>query len=332
MRKWGVIGLVSIFITGALSAYFLIKSKRSDHPNPPLYIKGPYFVELPITDSPIHTPCIEIEIEGKKIKAEIDLGSQTDIVLPEYFLKELSQKSFIKQTTFYGIRGKKYNSNAYIIPKIQAGDMIIHQVIAKESNTEFIKDSMITEQKERSSRQDFASVGWGLFCRLNFFLDYENNKIAFCDSIDTLKKQGYPVDFFIQVPFLLDRNLIEFEAKTNKGKMKCVLDTDSTWNILNKDLENGSNDHMLFNPDNIDQFEALNPHNADLSVIDLKNSYDTSVFKIGKKDFGKTAFIKVKIPLEIDGFIGMEFLDDKLVFIDFPNRKLYFYQKKSKKQ
>ena len=194
------------------------------------------------------------------------------------------------------------------------------------NNPEFIKDGSFGEKKQESSDRD-ARVGWRLFSVFNVFLDCENNKIAFCDSLDTLRKHGYPVDSFVETPILLDRNLIEFEVKTNKGKLRCVLDTGCTLNMLNKDLENGSNEHMIFNPDNIDQHAILNPDNSDLSVFDFKNTYEIPVFKIGKKDFGKTTFTKIKMPLEIDAFVGMEFLRSKLVFIDFPNRKIYFYEK-----
>jgi hypothetical protein len=62
-------------------------------------------------------------------------------------------------------------------------------------------------------------------------------------------------------------------------------------------------------------------------VFDPDDICDMQVFKIGKKDFGVVTFQKIKIPFEIDAIIGMELLDSKLVFIDFPNRKIYFYEK-----
>ena len=99
-------------------------------------------------------------------------------------------------------------------------------------------------------------------------MDCDNSLIAFCDSLDTLRKQGYPVDLFIETPLLLDRNSIEFQAMTEKGPIRCMLDTGSTWNMLNKDIEGGSNDHMIFNPDTIDQHPILNPANSDQMVFD----------------------------------------------------------------
>ncbi len=62
-------------------------------------------------------------------------------------------------------------------------------------------------------------------------------------------------------------------------------------------------------------------------VVDFDDEYELPVFKIGKKDFGPVNFQKIKTPFEFDAIIGMEFFKTKLVFIDFPDRKIYFYQK-----
>jgi hypothetical protein len=65
-----------------------------------------------------------------------------------------------------------------------------------------------------------SRIGWALFHNFNLFIDCENSKIAFCDSLDTLRKQGYPVDFFTETRLLLDRNFIEFEAVTEDGPIR----------------------------------------------------------------------------------------------------------------
>ncbi|NTW34396.1 MAG: hypothetical protein HGB12_17540 [Bacteroidetes bacterium] len=135
------------------------------------------------------------------------------------------------------------------------------------------------------------------------------------------------MDDFIAVPMLLDRNFIEFEAVTQDGTIRCLLDTGSTWNILNRDLQGKNNDHMVIKPGNIEEHLNANPENLDLMVLDIKDCCEMPVFKIGKKDFGKVTFRKIKMPYKIDAVIGMEFLHSKLVFLDFPNRKIYFYEK-----
>lgn len=327
-RRWLFLCFAFIIIIGSSITFFLLKSKF--HPRHHLCFKGPYFGAVPITLSCDNIPCVEIEVEGKKISAQVDLGSSCVVALPRSFLKELNQKSLLGQVSYYGMRGKKYHSDLYEIPKVKIGEVAMRYARVEELNSECIKDSCFSERKQGSSDKELARIGWKWFFNSNVFLDCESHIMAFCDSLDTLKKQGYPVDLFAETSFLLDRNLIEIEVKTHKGKMRCVLDTGCTLNFLNRDLEDESNSHMIFNLDNIDQYEVLNPDNRDQSVLDLKNHYEMPVFKIGKKDFGKTNFTKLKTPLEVDAFIGMEFLRSKLVFIDFPNRKIYFCEKTTK--
>ena len=329
-RKLTILCIATTIIIGSSISWFWLNPWRFPYPKFHLAIKGTYFVDVPLFESLAGIPYIEIEVEGKKIAAVVDLGSSDDIELPKNFLAGLNRKSFLKQVFYFGIRGKRYQSDLYEIPKVEVGSMSIYQIRAKEINPEFIKDLNLGKNEQQSSNQNFARIGWGLFRAFNVFLDCENKKIAFCDSLNTLKKQGYTVDSFIETPISLDRNFIEFEVKTHKGKIRCVLDTGCTLNMLNKDLENGSNGHVIFNPKNIDKHKALNPDNSDLLVLDFNNLYEIPVFKIGKKDFGKITFTKVKIPFATDACVGMEFLRSKLVFIDFPNRKAYFYDKNLK--
>jgi hypothetical protein len=292
-----------------------------------LCIKGSYFEPVKITEFSSQIPCIAIRIGNTTATAKIDLGFCGNISLPSELIEGLDQKSFIRRTFYFGMRGKKYYSDIYELPKIKIGDMTLFQAKVQETNSEFEKDATLLKKEESSSISCLGRIGWPLFHNFNFFLDCENSLIAFCDSLDTLKKQGYPVDSFIETPLLLDRNLIEFKAMTESGPIRCMLDTGSTLNMLNKDIEEGSNNHMILNPDNIDQHPILNSTNSDQMVFEPENVYDMQVFKIGKKDFGAVTFQKIKTPFEIDAIIGMEFLDSKLIFIDFPNRKIYFYEK-----
>ena len=328
MRKKWIILLVALLGSFTLSYFLIPKLRREkDTQFSQLCIKGSYFEPVGIIESLSHIPCVHIQIGDKLAKAKVDLGFYGDISLPVELLQELDEKSFIRRRSYFGIRGKRYDGNVYKIPKIKIGKMVLFQAKAQEIDPEFETDATVLKGEGSSSTGHLGRIGWALFHNFNFFMDSENALIAFCDSLDTLRKRGYPVDSFIETPLLLDRNAIEFQAMTEKGSIRCLLDTGATWNMLNKDIEGGSNDHMIFNSDTIDQHSVLNPENSDQMTFDPENVYDMPVFKIGKKEFGPIKLNRIKTPLEIDAIIGMEFLDSKLVFIDFPNRKIYFYEK-----
>lgn len=125
---------------------------------------------------------------------------------------------------------------------------------------------------------------------------------------------------------MLDRGFIEFEAMTEGGTLRCLLDTGSTLSMLNKDLESFCNDHMIFNSKNIDQYPILNPENKNLLVFDSKDTQQLSIFNIGGKEFGPMVFNRIQSPMAIDAIIGMEFFESTLIFIDFWNETIYFYE------
>jgi hypothetical protein len=321
-KKWIVICAVFLGCTALLIKCGWAKYSTPKH----LCIKEPYFHAVETTTSSAYIPHIEIEIAGKTIKAAVDLGASYNIALPKEFIQNLDQKTFIQQVSHYGARGKKYKSNVYQLPKIKIGNLGLYDTRVEEIDLECAKDETLREDKEESSLHDRGKIGWRLFYRLNVFLDLEHSKIAFCDSLDTLKKKGYPVDEFVEVPLLLDHDFLEFDAMTDAGPLRCILDTGCTGNMLNKDVKEGSDDHRFFTYGDLDEQHAIsNPDNTDQLVFDFDDIHKMSSFKIGKRDFGEITFQNIRMPFDVDAIIGTEFLDDRLVFVDFVHRKLYFY-------
>lgn len=293
----------------------------------PLAVQKHYFVPVEISGlTSTGIPYLQVAVEGKMTTVKVDLGYSGCISLPSEFLDQIDEKSFIKCRLTCGLGGKKYESNVYEVPKIEIGGMTFFQTQAEEVNLEFEADSILLQKEKKISTSPLGRLGWYLFYNFNVLLDCQHSTLAFCDSLDTLQKQGYPVESFVEAPLILDRDCIEFEAMTQTGPLRCLIDTGATWNILNKDLEAGRNDHMIFNFDNVDQHYALNPENKNLMLFDPKDTCELSFFKIGGKEFGPVTFNRVKAPLEIEAIIGMEFFESTLVFIDFSNRKIYFFE------
>jgi hypothetical protein len=72
---------------------------------------------------------------------KIDLGFYGDISLPSELIAELEKKSLVGRTSYYGVRGKKYYSNLYELPKIKIGNMALFRAQAGEINSEFEQDT-----------------------------------------------------------------------------------------------------------------------------------------------------------------------------------------------
>jgi hypothetical protein len=288
-KKWTLFAVLGIICCVAF-IYKVALPKKHDK-----RLKTPYFITAPIIGASYGMPCIELAIESKYARVGIDLGFLGHVFLPREFICELNEKKYIEDQTFYGYRGKQYQTELYQIPKLNIAGMNFNSPDVLGMNQEFESDAYIIDTISKPS--DFlGSLGWKIFYNSNLLLDCPNSQIAFCDSLETLKHQGYPIEDFTQIPLLLDRDYVEFEANTNKGTLRCTLDTGATWNILNEEP----------------------------SQIENPERYETE-FALGGADFKVISFRKIKTPFKIDAVIGMEFIHDKVIFIDFRKEKLYFY-------
>lgn len=325
IRKWCVLG--ALLVLGVWGTFYFVLRKTSEERDiGPLTKKTAYFVPMKMEGfSSGNIPYFTVNIENQTVIAKVDLGYEGYIALSSDVIAALNAKKFIKRSSSYGLKGKAYACDVYELEKMHTENMSFYPVQADEESLEFKRDIKLGEEGE-ISEGDFGRVGWRLFQNFNLLVDHENSTFALCDSLETLKKQGYPVDSFSETPLLLDRGLIEFEANTEAGILRCVLDSGSTWNLLNRDPGDLSNSHIIFNQDNMDQHPTLNPENKSLLVFDPQNFQDVPTFDLGGKDFGPITFNYIKSPMAIDAILGMEFFEDTLVFIDFANRKIYFFE------
>lgn len=266
----------------------------------------PYFISVPLSKfSVIQSPCVEIEIEGRKFSAELDLGFRGDLTFTTETMNLISSKYFIREKPMYGIRGKEYTTKLYQIPKLQIGKMTFLEPVLQEGAKEFTRDSTFVQNGGEPSPREPGRLGWEIFSNVNLLIDIKNSRIAFCDSIDTLKTNGYEIEKFTKTPLFLERGLVELDVETSKGNLRCMLDTGATWNILNCDTEEKSIDEAIWEQDNI-----LEYHN----------------FNISGKNFGPVDFhrMPIKIPIHIVAILGMEFFQHNLVFLDFNRKSAYF--------
>ena len=122
-RKW-IILLVGLLGCSTLSYLLFSKLSREKHVQlSHLCIQGPYFESVTITEFFSQIPCVDIKIGDKTATAKVDLGFCGDISLPRELIQELDDKSFIRRISYFGIRGRKYYSDVYKLPKIKMGEM-----------------------------------------------------------------------------------------------------------------------------------------------------------------------------------------------------------------
>lgn len=264
-----------------------------------------YFVSVPITKfSSTQCPCLDIHLDNGAYSVELDLGFRGHLTMYQDVADRVLSKQAIGHRTMYGIRGKQYVNTLYEIPKIQIGCMKFSNPILQGESRDFLLDAVFLKGDEKPLPRDPGRVGWCLFRDSNLLLDVQKEKIVFCDSIEKLQQHEYFLHGWTEVPMLLERGLVEFEAITPEGTLRCMLDTGATYNMLNVE----------------------GAQTIDQAIWDPKNVIIYPWFKIGDWDMGALEFhsVPLSLPLAVEAILGMDFFSEYVVFLDFINERIVF--------
>jgi hypothetical protein len=306
-KIWLAASLLTILglITGLF--LFLRPTDKVSEKKPIRTTSSSFFIPVPIVAySPGQLPCLQIQVENQTYLATLDLGYRGTCSMKKELVNEIKNKSFIRTRTAYGVLGKEYQKKVYRIPEVKIQRIIFHDLPVEEQSEEFKQDSIIIQDSGDSFSEHLNQVGWEIFQKTNLLLDLGNSKAAFCDGIETLKKQGYVMENFTKAPLLLDRGLVELEVLTENGPLHCSIDTGATYNLINRENSEGKDPkELMMNPENFYTFKS---------------------FQINGKDLGPISFkpFPIKIPIHIEVVLGMEFFRTHIVFIDFWNNFIYF--------
>lgn len=299
-----IVKKLPIFITLALlsvggAGFFLFKKNpQKEMRNFELLKEEGYFIPLKIFGySQSNLPFIEVDIENRTIPSLIDLGFQGMFSLPCPLLNNIGEKKWVKRNRSFGIKGRTYENDVYEVENIKIGNMSFPSVQIKEKCFDSMNEGVVAGTPR--IEHHYGSIGWELFTKYNLLVDCRQSVLALCDSLETLKQHQYPVEAFTETP-MISSDFLFIEGVTEEGPLYFLLDTGSTWNILNRDLE--SEDEFVYNEDDIQELSS---------------------FKIEGKEFGPITFRRIKSPIKFDAILGMEFFDSHLVFIDFDNKKIH---------
>lgn len=301
MRK--ILLLCTLILLG-VAGWFCFRSSPHSPPSL-LHIKnsyGPYcfFVELAKLNAS-SLPCVTIDIGSRKLEALLDTGCRASCKLSPEVIESLEHKKWVGSEMRYALQNYAVEHKIYEGLFISFGPIYFSDVAYMEQPAAESQAGIFIHNPDCAMDIESATVGWELFLTSNLFLDLGNNRFGFADSIASIQENGYPHPFY-EVPMLLEQGEVECYFATEKGPLRCLLDTGSTFNHLNATLS----------------FEEA------LATFDQKVEYEH--FQLASQEFGPIAFhpLPISIPIQIEAILGMEFLRDHIVFLDFSLKRLYF--------
>ena len=265
--------------------------------------KNAFQIEVAVRYSPSRLPLIDIEIDEKLHLVHFDLGSSLGLELKQ---KQLSEIQAIPDGVqkWGGIDGVRHESRAFKIPKANLAGLVFKNLRVIELTAENENTGLINGTP--SNMSICGGLGRKALLKYNLFLDFAHDRFIICRKKQPLINQGILFQEYTKVSFHLDKEGILFRVETDFGPKTFVLDTGATFNVINAEL--------------VKQLEW--PRN-NANTIGIGKS---EKLVMGGRDFGKVDLISYDFCGfdKIDGILGMEFLKEHQVFIDFTEKMLYF--------
>lgn len=250
------------------------------------YIEPPkkYFERIPVTFLR-RDPSIEVVVEGNTYSLKLDLGS----FVPFAFSKEILEgmRKFEYGTVSWGdFSGKKYEAPAYTLPEIAINHLKFTNVLTAEDSKDFHMNTTLRGPPVFPP----GVIGLPIVEKYNLLLDFPHSVIYASNDILSLQQAGILSQHLLAVPFVRHQDGILLSVETDKGLCRLILDTGSTCTVMRQ------------------------PH----PVL-------TEKFCISEHNFGKRAITHIDLSshCNFDGFLGMDFLGEYPVFIDYANKMLY---------
>lgn len=304
MKKLLIIGAGAFFFTLIGGSFGWMRSHEKIQPTLPAHS----FYSFTLTEADGRIPCLQAEIEGIPFHAQLDMGYDGVLSLPRDLLEQLSHKSNAGTVLFTGLRGKEYETQVFNIPKLYIGDLALVNLHAEESNPEFERDTDLKTPVNSGSSAIIARIGWQAFLGAIVLIDLHRSVAVCCDSLETLKEKGYPIGQFASID-LVGKQLVGFEAGIANRKVKCIVDTGCTLNLIRP--RRAASD-------------AFNEQH-EFGHIDFDNPLPPTTLTIGGRHLGQCTFHEAYLPIPIDAeaILGVDFLETQIVCIDLIHNKLF---------
>lgn len=250
------------------------------------------YYETKIVFDKTKMPFIESTIQGKKCLLGIDLGSSFALHLKKQFLMTLSKRDpdFLKHQDFQG--------DVRYVLSYEIDDL---EVLGKRAS-HFRAIEMIKEQNHLEECAGF--MGMPLLEKRSILFDFPKLRMIAAKSRLDLTKVGYSLGDLVRIPFERTVHGIVVLAQTPIGTLRLLLDTGASVCCI-KD--------QFFLPD-VWQKDKGDPY--------LRSQQ----LRLGNQDFGQTDFYLYRVHEgfdEIDGVLGMEFLQNHILYIDHQENAIY---------
>lgn len=244
-----------------------------------------YFEKYPISFSKCGIPSVTASIEGSDYLLEIDLASSFIFSLNREILQNIHKTSY-GTAEWSDFKGNKYQSPAYTVPIIKIGNLALTNAVVHQDRDDFHVNAAL----DALPSQQRGAIGLPILEKYNLFLNLPHSTIYACNSYVHLQRSGHLSKNLLAIPFILHTDGILLSIETDTGPHNFLLDTAATHTAMRA------------------------PHSG-----------STSLFRIKDHDFGTRSIMPIDLSsrFEYDGYLGLDFLREHPLYIDYPNKLIF---------
>jgi len=267
-----------------------------DYTHKVAYIEPPerYFERIPVTFTGRGDPIIDVSIEGNAYPLALDLGSSFPCSLSHEILQNI-RKTKYGTAWWSDFKGQRYESPAYTIPELKINDLVFADMLIRQSREDFYTNVTL----KGSPFQPFGIIGLPILEKYNLFLDFPHSTIYASSDRLSLQQAGLLSQNLLAVPFTRHSDGVFLSIETDTGTYRLALDTGSTHTLMRAP-------HPTF----------------------------TKKFCIMGHDFGERSIMAIdeNSQFDFDGFLGMDFLREYPLFIDYSSNLIFIDLQKASSQ
>lgn len=266
-----------------------------------------YFESFPVQFSSLNHPMIDVEIEESSFPLLFDSGAAFQMSMQKELLENLQKNPCGKQICL-NLKGEQSENLRFALPQVKLNSLIFENVVTL-ANTYDRGVTFWEVEKPSSSLKSKGYIGLKLIKERNWLIDLRHSVIMASNSPKELRKRGYDLDHFWEVPFKLERLGIFFPVLTDIGTLHLLLDTCCTCSLING---------LHFSEEK----------NASETTCHGMPVFNSKKFMLNDYDFGEQSlnFFDITDKKEfsnVDGVIGVDFLKKHAVYLDFSKNVAY---------
>lgn len=241
---------------------------------------------------------VRVKIEDTEYNLELDLGSNSDLMIKPRVLDQIQDKQLGKPSVWHDIKGNEYHSPSYKIPVLKIGPLRVENATAVEESEFLITTGNKIGKSDWERIQNQLAhidgrIGSATFHSSVVFLDLSQPLFLLEATIEDMKTK-ISFEGFVEGSFDFERGLVGVNFMSESSVKKLLLDTGASISLANSSLNQ----------------RKIKMNHLELNSVDL----------------GGWDFYPLEFPEKLswaDGILGMDFFNKFAVCLDFPNKKIY---------